>query len=226
MDVKTAFLHDDREEEVNMKQPELYVDPAYPEMVCRLLQALHGLKKASRVCYAKLDAFVKAQGFDNIDPDACLYLQMEHGEVIMVLVYVNDILFVASSLQLIDTIKTALCESLETRDLGEAKVILELEIRRDKALGTLKLSQRTYATEEFEKFGMVDCNSIATPLEVWLQLERSEESEESFSYRKVVESLMYMMVGTRPDLDSAVGKLSRVVSGYNQEHWAAAKRVA
>jgi len=226
MDVKTAFLHGDSAEEVNMKQPERYVDPAHPEKVCRCLQALYGLKTASRVCCARLDACLTAQGFENIDPDACFYLQMEHGEVIMVPVYVDDLLLVASSLQAMDTIKTALCESLETEDPGEAKVILGLEIRRDKTLGILKLSQRKYATEELEKFGMVDCNYIATPLEVGLQLERSEESEESLSYREVVGSLMYLMGGTRPDLDFAVGKLSRVLSGYNKEHWAAVKHVA
>jgi len=176
MDVKSAFFHGDPEEKVKMKQPERYVDPTHPEKVCRLLQALYGLKNASRVCYARLDAFLKAQGFENIDPAACFYPQMEHGEFIMVPVYVDDLLLMASSLQAMDTIKTALCESLETKDPGEAKVILGMEIRRDKTLGILKLSQRKYPTEQLEKFGMVDCNSIATPLEVGLQLERSKES--------------------------------------------------
>jgi len=44
MDVKTAFLNDDLDEEVYMEQPEGYVDPTYPDKVCRLLQALYGLK--------------------------------------------------------------------------------------------------------------------------------------------------------------------------------------
>jgi len=43
MDVKTAFLNGDLDEEVNMKQPDGYVDPTYPDKVCRLLQALYGL---------------------------------------------------------------------------------------------------------------------------------------------------------------------------------------
>jgi len=72
---------------------------------------------------------------------------------------------------------------------------------------------------------MAECNPIATPLDVGLQLAKSEKSDESLSYREAVGSLMYLMVGTRPDLAFAVGKLSRFVSGYGKEHWAAVKRV-
>jgi len=71
-----------------------YVDPTYPDKVCRLLQALYGLKQAPKMWYAKLDAFLTSQGFHNIDPDACLYLQMDDGDIIIVLVYVDDLLLV------------------------------------------------------------------------------------------------------------------------------------
>jgi len=94
MDVKTAFLNGDLDEEVYMEQPEGYVDPTYPDRVCRLLQALYGLKQAPKMWCAKLDAFLKLEGFDTIDPDACLYLQMDDGEIIIVLVYVDDLLLV------------------------------------------------------------------------------------------------------------------------------------
>ena len=82
-----------------------------------------------------------SQGFDSIDPNACLYLLMDDGEIIIVLVYVDDLLLVASSLAAIYKIKDAPHKRFEMKDLGEAKVILRLEIRRDKALGTLKMSQ-------------------------------------------------------------------------------------
>jgi len=168
MDVKTAFLNGDLDEEVYMEQPEGYVDPTYPDNVCRLLQALYGLKRAPKMWYAKLDAFLKSQGFDNLDPDACLYLQMDDGEIIIFLVYVDDLLLVGSSMKAINKIKNALRKRFEMKDLGEAKVILGLEISRDKTLGTLKLSQGKYAGQVPEKFGMAECNPIATPLEVGL----------------------------------------------------------
>jgi len=193
--------------------------------VCRLLQALYGLKQAPKMWYAKLDDFLKSQGFDNIDPDACLYLLMDDGEIIIVLVYVDDLLLVASSLAAIYKIKDALHKRLEMKDLGEAKVILGSEIRRDKALGTLKLSQGTYAAQVLEKFEMAEWNPIGTPLEVGLQLVKANESDDTLPYREAVISLMNLMVGTRPDVAFAIGKLSRFVSCYGKEHWAAIKRV-
>jgi len=225
MDVKTAFLIRDLDEEVYMEQPDGYVDPTYHDKVCRLLQALYGLKQAPKMWYAKLDDFLKSQGSDNIDPDACLYLLINDGKIIIVLVYVDDLLLMASSLAAIYKIKDALHKRFEMKDLGEAKVILGLEIRRDKALGTLKLSQGKYAAQSLEKVGMAECNPIGTPLEVGLQLVKADESDDALPYREAVGSLMYLMVGTRPDLAFAVGKTSRFVSCYGKEHWAAIKRV-
>ena len=46
LDVKTAFLNEDLEEEIFMKQPEGFVDEAHPEWVCRLLRSLYGLKQS------------------------------------------------------------------------------------------------------------------------------------------------------------------------------------
>jgi len=49
MDVNTAFLNGDLDEEVFMEQPDCYVDPTYPDKVCRLLPALYGLKQAPKM---------------------------------------------------------------------------------------------------------------------------------------------------------------------------------
>ena len=125
---------------------------------------------------------------------------MNDGEIIIVLVYVDDLLLVVSSLAEIYKIKDALHKRFEMKDLGEAKVILGREIRRDKALGTLELSQGKYAAQVLEKFGMAECNPIGTPLEVGLQLVKANESDDALPYREAVGSLMYLMVGTRPDI--------------------------
>jgi len=150
---------------------------------------------------------------------------MDDGEIIIVLVYVDDLLLLASILAAIYKIKDALHKRFETKDLGEAKVIIGQDIRREKALGTLKLSQGKYAAQVLEKCGMVECNPIGTPLEVGLQLVKANESDDALPYSEAVGSIMYLMVGTRPDLAFAIGKLSRFVSCYGKEHWAAIKRV-
>jgi len=144
MDIKTAFLNGELDKEVNMEQPDSYVDPTYPNKACRLLQALYGLGKAPKMWYVQLDNFLKSSGLDNIDSDACLYPLVVGCEINIILVYVDDLLLVASSLAAIYKFKKALHKGFEVKDLGEAKVILGLDIRRDKALGTLKLSSGKY----------------------------------------------------------------------------------
>jgi len=225
MDVKTAFLNGHFDGEVYMEHPDGYVAPKYPDKVCRLLQALYGRKQAPKMLCAKLVDFLKSRGFDNIDPDACLYLLMDDGEIIIVLAYVDDLLLVASSLAVIYKITDALHKRFEMKDLGEAKVILGLEIRREKALGTLKLSHGKCAAHVLEKFGMAECNPIGTPLEVGLQLVKVNESNDVLPYREAVGILMFLMVATRPDLAFAIEELSRFVSCYCKEHWAAIERV-
>jgi len=223
MDVNTAFLNGDLDKEVSMEQPDGYVDPTYPEKVCRLLQALYGLRQAPKMWYAKLDALLKSLGFDKIDLDACVYLLLDDGEIIIVLVYVDDLVLVASSLAAILKIKDALHKRFEMKDLSEAKVILGLDMRRHKALSTLKLSLGKYVAQALETSGMSECNPIGTPLELGLRLVKADKSDDTLPYREAVGSLMYLLVGTRLDLAFAIGKLSRFVSCYGKAHWAVIK---
>jgi len=72
---------------------------------------------------------------------------------------------------------------------------------------------------------MTECNPITTPLKVGLQLVKADKSDETLPHCEAVGSSMYLMVGTRPELAFAIGRLSRFVSCYGKEHWAAIKRV-
>ena len=74
LDVKTAFLNGDLEDEIFKKQPEGFVDEAHREWVCRLLRSLYGLKQASRCWNLKLDEFLKLTGFTQLNADSCVYI--------------------------------------------------------------------------------------------------------------------------------------------------------
>ena len=104
------------------------------------------------------------------------------------------------------------------KDLGAAKQILGMRIIRDKANGTLKLSQPKYVKKVLSKFNMNEIKPVSTPLGTHFklskeQLPKTKEERDYMSkvpYASAISSLMYAMVYTRPDIAHAVG----VVCGF------------
>ncbi|GJR27488.1 retrovirus-related pol polyprotein from transposon TNT 1-94 [Tanacetum coccineum] len=82
MDVKTAFLNGPLKEEVYVSQPEVFIDPEFPDHVYRLKKALYGLKQAPRAWYDKLSSFLIEHGFTKCIIDPTLFTQ-RHGEDIL-----------------------------------------------------------------------------------------------------------------------------------------------
>ena len=66
LDVKTAFLHGDLDEEIYMHQPEGFSERGKKNMVCRLKKSLYGLKQAPRQWYKKFDDFMHKEGFQKL----------------------------------------------------------------------------------------------------------------------------------------------------------------
>ena len=72
LDVKTAFLHGDLEEEIYMEQPEGFEVSVKKHMVCKLNKSLYGLKQAPRQWYKKFDSFMKSQTYTKTYSDPCV----------------------------------------------------------------------------------------------------------------------------------------------------------
>ena len=93
MDVKTAFLHDDLNEDIYMQQPEGFVPKDKEKMVCKIKRSLYGLKQAPREWYFKFDTFMQSQGFHRSQVDHCLYTKKAgNGSLIILVLYVDDML--------------------------------------------------------------------------------------------------------------------------------------
>eukprot|EP00253_Pinus_taeda_P028165 PITA_28165 len=73
MDVKTAFLNGDIEEEVYIEQPKGFETFDRDSHVCRLKRALYGMKKAPRAWYTKIDNYFTGLGFIKSEANANLY---------------------------------------------------------------------------------------------------------------------------------------------------------
>lgn len=132
---------------------------------------------------------------------------------------------------LIRKLKTQLSNEFEMKELGAAKKILGMEIRRDRQAGKLFLSQQKYIERVLDRFNMNDCNPVSTPLAAHFKLssEFCPDTEEEMKrmslvpYASAVGSLMYAMVCTRPDLAYAVSMVSRYMHNPGKNHWSAVK---
>ncbi|GJT47489.1 putative ribonuclease H-like domain-containing protein, partial [Tanacetum coccineum] len=102
MDVKTAFLNGNLREEVYVSQPDGFVDPDNPNHVYKLKKALYGLKQAPRAWYDMLSSFLISQDFSKGSVDPTLFIRKEGKELLLVQVYVDDIIFAASTPELCD----------------------------------------------------------------------------------------------------------------------------
>ena len=231
LDVKTAFLHGDLEEDIYMAQPEGFPIVGKENMVCKLKKSLYGLKQAPRQWYLKFDSFMQRSGYHRCEMDHCCYLKKFNSSYIILLLYVDDMLIAGSDMQEINKLKKQLSREFEMKDLGAAKQILGMSIARDRVAGTLKLSQAKYINKVLEKFNMADAKARSTPLGSQLRLSKkqSPKTEEDIEhmakipYVSAVGSLMYAMVCTRPDIAQAVGVVSRFMSNPGREHWEGVK---
>ena len=233
MDVKTAFLNGDLEEDIYMIQPEGFVVKGKEHLYCKLKKALYGLKQASRAWYEKMDQALIDIGFNRLQADACVYMIRTKTVLTLISLYVDDLLLLSNCMSHLVHLKQNLSQKFEMKDLGEAEFLLGIQIERDRANRILYLSQETYIKKVIERFGMSDCKPVSTPLEAGMKLSKldSPESDEMVNemkkvpYQSAVGAIMYAMLGTRPDIAFAITALSQFSTNPGHLHWLALKRV-
>ncbi len=90
MDVKTAFLNGEVEQEVYVEQPDGFVEHSKESHVCKLKKALYGLKQAPKVWYNIIDSFLRSLGFSKSTIDFNLYFKVVENQPLIFVLYVDD----------------------------------------------------------------------------------------------------------------------------------------
>ncbi|KAD4584950.1 hypothetical protein E3N88_22551 [Mikania micrantha] len=233
MDVKTAFLNGELYEDVYMTQPEGFKPKGKEHLVCKLKKSTYGLKQASRQWYLKFDEVMKKHGFVMNQVDQCNYLKMSGSNFAILVIYVDDILLASNSLDMLHESKRLLSSNFDMKDLGEASYVIGIEIHRDRASGTLGLSQKAYINRVLTRYNMQHCSPLVAPVvkgDVFgtFQCPKTEVEKEQMRlipYASVVGSIMYANVCTRPDIAYIAGMLGRYQSNPGLDHWKATKKV-
>ncbi|GJV68588.1 retrovirus-related pol polyprotein from transposon TNT 1-94 [Tanacetum coccineum] len=125
MDVKTAFLNGDLEEEIYMNQPEGFIAPGQEGKVCRLVKSLYGLKQAPKQWHQKFDHTMLESGFKINECDKCVYVKDTSAGYVILCLYVDDMLIVGSNDKIIRSTKDMLKSKFDMKDMGLADEVIQ-----------------------------------------------------------------------------------------------------
>ncbi|KAJ9535802.1 hypothetical protein OSB04_un001045 [Centaurea solstitialis] len=169
MDVKTAFLNGELDEEVYMNQPKGFVMPGNEHKVCKLVKSLYGLKQAPKQWHQKFDEVILSSGFKLNQSDKCVYSRFDSsGSGVIICLYVDDMLIFGTDQLQVDETKSLLSSKFAMKDMGEADVILGIRIKRvNKGIA---LTQSHYVEKILKKFNYSDCSPVSNPMDSSVKL--------------------------------------------------------
>lgn len=226
LDVKTAFLNGFLEQPVYMKQPEGFVIKNSENKVYKLKKAVYGLKQSSRAWNARVNEVLSNLGYNKSKYEYCLFVKKNGNSLTMVALYVDDFFVFSNDCKEIECLKSKLGLEFNIKDLGEAKQCLGVNISRDNKKNAIYLDQEDYIDQVLKNFGMDNCKIVSTPIECKAEKIGNIDADLSnLPYQKLIGSLMYLAVLTRPDITFAINYLSQFNNCYSEYHWQCAKRI-
>lgn len=222
MDVTGAFLYGEIKEDVYIKLPD--------GKIGKLNKSLYGLKNSPKYWYTKFNKFMIKEKFVQSINDFCLYYKIMNNYCIFVLIYVDDLLICGSCENQITKFKALLHKNFKMKDLGIANNFLGININQNIDNGVVILNQKKYLEKILQKFQMLNCKEISTPIEQNLKFDilnrtHSENEQIENKCRQLIGSLLYACSATRPDLCVAVSFLSRYQHCASQMLYKFLKRV-
>ncbi|GJX29306.1 putative ribonuclease H-like domain-containing protein [Tanacetum coccineum] len=208
MDVKSAFLYGEIEEEVYVTQPKGFEDPHFPKHVYRVVKALYGLHQAPRAWYARLSTFLLKHNYRRGTIDKTLFIKKNSRDIILVQVYVDDIIFGSTNKAWCDDFEVLMKGEFEMSAMGELTFFLGLQVKQ-KPDGIF-ISQDKYVQDMLKKFDMESVRPATTPFEASKPKSKDEPDDavNVHLYRSMIGSLMYL-TASRPDIQFAVSACSR-----------------
>ncbi|GJR47855.1 putative ribonuclease H-like domain-containing protein [Tanacetum coccineum] len=224
MDVKSAFLYGKIEEEVYVCQPPGFEDPNFPDRVYKVEKALYGLHQAPRAWYETLSTYLLDNGFQRGKIDKTLFIRRDKGDILLVQVYVDDIIFGSTKKSLCTEFEKMIHEKFQMSSIGELNFFLGLQVKQKE--DGIFISQDKYVTDILKKFGFSDVKTSSTPMETHKPLLKDADGEDvdEHLYRSMIGSLMYL-TSSRPDIMFTVCACARFQVNPKSSHLQAVKRI-
>ena len=224
VDVKNAYLNAPLENDIYVEQPFGYEKRSGDRLVCKLNKAMYGLKQAAKCWNDFLTGLMNKLGLRQFASDECIF-SSKRNELI-VGAYVDDLLVISESEQVIENFKRRLAELILITDKGKLSRFLGMDVVHTQ--DRIELSQASHINELLTMSEMYGSKGAETPISTGAVFQQEEEDhpfEQVKKYQSIIGSLMYIANGTRPDIQFAANKLGRYMSNPLEKHMKLARRV-
>jgi hypothetical protein len=171
-----------------------------------------------------MENFLIETRFSRCHSDPNVYTKKVESHIIILVLYVDDLIFTGSNLKFLNHVKTNLKKKFEMTNLGFLHYFLGLQVLQTNE--GFFLSQSKYACDLLCRFHMDDCKPTPSPLQSGVKLSSTYTSPEvdATLYRQLVGSLLYL-THTHHDLSFVVGLVAQYMKTPHERHWKATKRI-
>jgi hypothetical protein len=193
-------------------------------LVCLLRKFLYGLKQAARAWYGRFATYLTTLGFIEAKLDTLLFIFRRASDTVYLLLYVDDIILIASSTELLCRIISTLQREFTIKELGPLYHFLGITIEH--RLDGLFLHQRTYMLDILKLAVMADCKLCTTPIDLQVKLAGDSRPpvEDASQFWSIAGALQYLTF-TRPDIAYAVQQICLHMHDPREPHLTAMKRI-
>ncbi|GKD11635.1 putative ribonuclease H-like domain-containing protein [Tanacetum coccineum] len=192
MDVKSAFLYGTIKEEVYVTQPPGFKDPDHLDKVYKVVKALYGLHQALRAWYETLANYLLGNGFKRGKIDQTLFIKKQKGDILLVQVYVDDIIFGSTNKEPCTAFEKLIKDKFQIRSMGELTSFLGLQVTQKE--DEIFISLDKYVVEILKNFNYTDVKCASTPVDLEKPLVKDGDADDVdvHLYRSMIGSLMYL----------------------------------
>ncbi|GJW44895.1 putative ribonuclease H-like domain-containing protein [Tanacetum coccineum] len=201
-----------------------FEDPDFPDKVYKVEKALYGLHQAPRDWYKTLSTYLLNNRFQRGKIDKTLFIRRDKGDILLLKVYVDDIIFGSTKKSLCTEFEKMMHKKFQMSYVDELTFFLGLQVKQKE--DGIFISQDKYVTEILKKFGFTNVKTASTPMETQKLLLKDEDGEEVYVhlYRSMIGSLMYLTF-SRPDIMFAICACERYQVNPKVSHLHVVKRI-
>jgi hypothetical protein len=210
MNVKTIFLYDKIHENVFVVQLTKFEQEI--NKICKLNKTLYNFKQFLRIWFETLIKFLFFLDYVSLNVEFNVFMKDD----IMIVIYVNDLIFTKFDFAIIFWLKNVLNERFEINDLNSCIYYFDIMIFKNRRLRLLILNQSVYVEQMLRNHEMWNCKSLIIFMNISCRLikifdEYIVDKNLKINYQSIVRSLMYIMLKTRFDITYFISVINRYV---------------